>query len=654
MMLLVRLVQDQTCAVSPRNKGFQVVGMGLVTLLVGSIAIAQQPYPKGYFQFPYKPGTKASLTGNMGELRSNHFHGGLDVRTNYVSGNPIQAAADGYVSFIQYDTHGYGNMLTITHPNGLKTVYAHLQEFSPVIQDYVRAKQYELETFKVELTPPMGMFKFKKGDTIGLGGNTGHSGGPHLHFEIRDSLDGIFNPLIVGFPEVVDKMAPYFVRLAVKPLDIHARIGGEHKRMEVGIKKLSEHKYLAEKPVEVWGTFGIEAQVLDRINNGSHRASINCLEMNLDGKEIYYHNLSHLSLAEQKQINNHLAYDAYVRTGTKFQKCYVADGNLLANFRTAGKLGRISILDENRHTLTIHISDPAGNSADLTMTLVGKRPVVPSAAATDGAAKARFRHEMEENILKIWASHLPESTKSLTVHTRGITHTLPLAYNDEGRGLFLWDMRRGLPDSVTAANGSEAFHFKAVFPSGKNSDYKGQYLDIQSADDALYDTLYLEVKEDLEEKWVQISHGHTPLHTPINLVMKPFAPVAMPEKTGAAQIISKERLKFAGGRWTPEGTLKVRTKYLGKYTFVEDTKPPTIRKVVVNPNSIRFQIGDNMAGVHSWRATLDGKWLLFCYEHKTNVIWAEPRTKGTRMTGRLVLEVKDGLGNVARWEGDVN
>lgn len=618
-----------------------------------SVVQAQPPLPpKGYFQFPFMPGKPASLTGNMGELRSNHFHGGLDVRTNYVEGLPIVAAADGYVSYVIQDSHGYGNMIVLTHPNGYRTAYAHLQSYAPAVQAYVRAKQYELEQFRVELTPPAGMFTFKKGEQIGLGGNSGHSAGPHLHFEIRDSLGGVYNPLLLEFPEVRDKLAPYFASMGIRPLEPNARVEGKFQRKELKVVKDGKDYYV-NGAVEVWGTVGLEAMVHDRINNGTHRGAVTCLDIKVDGKEVYYHNMSHLPLDEARQINNHLVYDHYVRSGAKFQKCYIADGNVLAKYRASGKNGRILINEERDYQVLIHISDAAGNSAELHMKIRGRKPQVPSAAATAGGAKAKFRHELEENTLLISASNLPNETKAISIFTKGLQHTCPLAYNDETKGVFIWDMRRGLPDSIVAPNGSEVTHFKAVAPSKKSTDYKGQMLSLNISEEVLFDTLYLEIKEDAEEQTVQVSNGFTPLHSALTLALKPAQLPANPDKVGAAQVISKDRLKFAGGSWTSDGYLKFKTKYLGKYTLVEDTKPPTIRKVVANGKNIRFTIGDNMAGVHSWRATLNGKFLLFCYEHKRNIIWAEPKTPGESLSGQLVLEVKDMLGNVAKWEGDI-
>src|SRR5690606_4142631 len=149
--------------------------------------------------FPVKPGQQNFLSGTMGEIRPNHFHGGIDIKTGAEIGWPIYAAADGYVSRYKASTYGYGNVIYLTHPNGLVTVYAHLDRFAEPIAGYMLRKQYENQSYELELKPEKDIFKFKKGDIIGYGGNTGGSGGPHLHFEIRDSNHTQYNPLRFKF-----------------------------------------------------------------------------------------------------------------------------------------------------------------------------------------------------------------------------------------------------------------------------------------------------------------------------------------------------------------------------------------------------------------------------------------------------------------------
>ena len=136
------------------------------------------------------------LSGTFGELRANHFHAGIDIKTNGKEGYQVKSLDDGYVDRIRVGTNGYGKALYINHPNGLTTVYAHLMKFSPKIQSFVKSAQYKKETYEIQLFPKDDEIKVKAGEIIGLSGNTGGSSGPHLHFEIRNSKNQkTINPL---------------------------------------------------------------------------------------------------------------------------------------------------------------------------------------------------------------------------------------------------------------------------------------------------------------------------------------------------------------------------------------------------------------------------------------------------------------------------
>ena len=166
-----------------------------LVLFLSAMCFGQTKYPQDYFQSPL--GIPLVLAGTFGELRSNHFHAGIDIKTQLRQGFPVYAIAEGTVTRIKISHWGYGKAIYVAHPSGHTSVYAHLKKFSPDIEAYVKKAQYAKESFEIELFPDYGDLKVDKGDVIAYSGNSGSSAGPHLHFEIRNSVsEKPTNPLL--------------------------------------------------------------------------------------------------------------------------------------------------------------------------------------------------------------------------------------------------------------------------------------------------------------------------------------------------------------------------------------------------------------------------------------------------------------------------
>ena len=148
-------------------------------------SFSQEDIPQDYFESPLE--IPLILSGTFGELRSNHFHSGMDIKTHQQTGLNVLASASGYVSRIKVSHFGYGKALYVQHPNGYTSVYAHLKEFAPEIEAYIKERQYAKESYEIEVFPEADELPVKQGEVIAYSGNSGGSGGPHLHFEIRDS-----------------------------------------------------------------------------------------------------------------------------------------------------------------------------------------------------------------------------------------------------------------------------------------------------------------------------------------------------------------------------------------------------------------------------------------------------------------------------------
>lgn len=599
-------------------------------------------YPKGYFLFPIQPGTTNYLSANMGELRSNHFHGGWDIKTNGVTGLPVYASAEGYISRLKVSTHGYGKTLYITHPNGLVTVYAHLENFNKTIQEYAINKQYELEQFDIDIKIEPNVLNVKKGEIIAKSGNTGSSGGPHLHWEIRTLNDILINPSVFEFNEIKDTRAPIYDKIAIRTFDINSRVNQTFGRSEFTPILVGKNSYTITEPITATGQIGIELKSHDVMDATHNKYGINCIELKVDGKEVFYHNLETFQFHENRYINVHIDYETLMQSNQRFEKCYVADGNQLTFYLMDPNKGKFFINDVNKHSIQMRIYDSYGNHSDLNFTIQGKNK-------TDGEFVNKLvapQVKLFENILRIIAPKEGSNNQCTLYLKDKKTLNLTPSYVLQKSNVFLYDLRKGLIDSLESGVYKEVTGFTQMVPPIKTR-IQIENLTLKFSDTTLFDTLYLKVKNHIpteNSETFEINNPYTPIYGPIGIIYCPTNKSLSSEGCYLYTVNNTNSAKYEGGDWS-EDTITHRLKYLGKFGIVKDTVSPIITFKSNTINRINFSIFDKGSGIKSFNATLNGKWLLINYEHKTGLIWSQFKNSNELLKGEFVLELIDNAGN---------
>jgi hypothetical protein len=342
-----------------------------ILLLISFSNFSQKKYPTTYFQNPVD--IPLILAGTFGELRSNHFHSGLDIKTQGKEGLKVFAVAEGYISRIKVQQYGYGKVIYLTHPNGYTSVYGHLSKFNDEIEAHIKAIQYKKKNYETgNIFPKKDQFILKKGEIIAFSGDTGGSSAPHLHFEIRDTkTENVINPMLFGI-QVLDSKLPTIKSLQVYPLSIDARINQQYNSFNLSVKKIGNGKYVTER-ISAGGTIGFGIVVFDRLNNALNKNGIYSLEMLVNGKRKYYHDVATFSFAESKYLNLLIDYEYYKTYRSKIQKTFKVDKNNLSIYKDLINNGKINIQNGLNYTVKIIAKDFAGNTSSVEIPVIGAK-----------------------------------------------------------------------------------------------------------------------------------------------------------------------------------------------------------------------------------------------------------------------------------------
>jgi hypothetical protein len=558
---------------------------------------AQASYPKDYFRSPLA--IRLLLSGTFGEVRANHFHSGIDIKTGGAEGSPVYAVADGYVSRIKVSAYGFGRALYVTHPNGYVSVYGHLSKYNTAVEALVKNAQYSKENFEVELFPSAGDIPVKKGEIIAYSGNSGSSGGPHLHFEIRNAAtEKPINPLLFGY-DVKDMFRPHITLLKIYPEDENARINGNHRTYTYPVEGWGEeHRINAPQPVRLSGNISFAIQESDQQNDTDNKNGPYSTALYIDKKLVYKYKMETFAFDESRYVNSLLDYAECMKSGANLQRTRIDPGNKLGIYDVRGNHGIFSFDDTLQHVITFEVKDVPGNTAILSFKVKSEKSqqsAVNSQQSAVGDQKDPANWELgTANFNYASANHFENASVIL----------------DAPAGCFY-----------------DSFTFKH---------------DTARRIPGTYSTVH------------KIHDKFTPVQDYITLSIKPQD---LPERLRDKALIVKmnddgKSFSSAGGKWENTGFVTTKIREFGDYSISVDTIQPKI--TAINPESfknlagqkkVKFTISDELSGIASYRGTLNGKWILMEYDPKNDLLYYTIDERLLAGQNTFSLEVTDGKGN---------
>ena len=549
---------------------------------------AQHQYPKDYFRSPVD--FHISLAGSFGEIRKNHFHSGIDIRTDGVQGKPVYAIADGYVSRINVSAGGFGKALYITHPNGYTSLYGHLKGYAGAIAGWVKIQQYKKESFAIDVEVPPGILKVKKGDLVAWSGNSGASGGPHLHFEIRDAgTQEIIDPLDFGFMKP-GGITPEINYVKIYPYDDNAMVNLTTNPLLIPVTGSNGHYSLKlVDSVKVSGNiiFGIETSA---IAEGGMKTGVHNITLSVDGTGIYTQNIDRFAFSETRYVNSLMDYPAFLQNRRKIQRSYVAPNNKLSVYSEVKNQGVVNFTDTKAHKIQYVVRDAFGKASTLEFWVMSHPPANQGGISKPVNSGSHMMSYKTDN-------HFEQNNIRFDVPKEAIYEDLP-------------------------------FEYQVTQP------VKGSFAGVHH----------------LHNEYTPL-HTFCTLSIKAENLPKNLTDKAVIVAVGTGNTFASKGGTCENG-WVTTKIRDFGNYTVTVDTEPPVIKPVNIfpNKKVKKQFSIMMKLNDNLSGIKTYRGTLNGKWILMDYDEKNRLltyVFDEMMRPGKNI---FVLRVTDGVGNSTRYE----
>jgi hypothetical protein len=551
---------------------------------------AQEIYPQSYFISPLE--IPVQLSGTFAELRSDHFHSGLDLRTGEKEGMKVFAVASGYVSRIKVSSGGYGKAIYITHPNGYVSVYGHLKQCAGSIGDYVKKQQYANESFEVDLYPQAGQIQVIKGEVIGLSGNSGSSGGPHLHFEIRDeNSQKPVNPLLFGF-KVEDKSPPVLNLLKVYPVGRQSQVEYVNSSAEFFLVNTGGSWSLANQDtIQISGKVYFGIGTWDLFNNGNNKNGVYSVKLLADSLTVYQHQMESFSFDETRYINSLIDYSDWARKKRQVQKSYIQPNNHLSIYHGVVNNGIISFDDEKVHEMIYEVADIAGNISTLKFYVKSEKE--------DNAHENNEIQMGETNQIFTYKKDNEFRTDNviLKVPRNALYDTLSFSYQN-------------LPGNRKMYSDIHRLHFDDV---------------------PLHSWCELSIRPDSLSQFLQ-------------------------QKAILVKLDDDKSFISVGGHWKEgyiHTQIREFGEYCVVADTVPPTiKPLNINnnKIITGQDTLSITIADTLSGINSYRGTLNGHWILMEYDAKNDLLFYKFDGHLNKGENKFELTVSDKKNNISKYK----